>query len=133
MPFLTKEQIRKADDVQTEVVPVPEWSGDVLVRGMTGTQRDAFEGEITERRGKKVTYNLQNFRARLVALTVVDEKGERLFSDTDVEWLGGKSAAALARVFNKAAELSGISEGDIEDLTKNSPDDQSEGSGSGSA
>jgi hypothetical protein len=132
MGFLTKEQIQKADDLKTAAVPVPEWGGEVLVRGLTGAERDAFEAEIAERRGKKVQFNLRNFRAKLVVRTVVDEKGKRLFTDQDVKWLGDKSAQALSRVFDKAAELSGLSEDDIEELTKNSPDDQSGGSGSDS-
>ena len=40
-------------------------------------------------------------------------------SDADMEALGEKSAAALQRVFDVARRLSGMSESDVEELTKN--------------
>lgn len=130
MTVLSKDQIRQADDTQTEVVPVLEWGGDVIVRGMTGIERDGFEAEIAERRGKKVRFDLRNFRAKLVVRTVVDEAGDRVFSDADATWLGEKSAVALGRVFDVASRLSGLSDEDIEDLVKNSESGPSDDSGS---
>jgi hypothetical protein len=127
--LLTKEQIHQIDDEQREIVSVPEWGGDVLVRGMTGKDRDAFEADIAERRGKKIEFHLNNFRAKLVVRTVIDEDGKLLFSDADVKWLGDKSAVALGRVFEVASRLSGLSEEDIEDLTKNLESDPSDDSG----
>ena len=43
---LTKDQILEANDLQSESVTVPEWGGDVLVRTMTGADRDAFEASM---------------------------------------------------------------------------------------
>ncbi len=37
---LTGEEILGADDLPTEVVPVPEWDGTVIVRTLTGAERD---------------------------------------------------------------------------------------------
>ena len=48
MGVLTREQILKADDMTTERVPVPEWGGEVLVKSLTGRQRDEFEGSMIE-------------------------------------------------------------------------------------
>ena len=45
-PMLTQEQIRAASDLKTEEVYVPEWGGSVLMRGMTGTERDAWEDDM---------------------------------------------------------------------------------------
>lgn len=129
MAILGREQILAAKDIQTELVPVPEWGGEVLVRGLSGTERDAFEASVVEQKGKKTEYNLRNVRARFVALAVVDEKGERVFADpNDVLRLGRKSARALERVWDKARELSGLSDEDVEELSKNSESDQSDDS-----
>ena len=119
MEYLTKEQILQADDLEMEVVEVPEWGGSVLVRGLTGTERDAFEGSIIVLKGKRSSMNMRNVRAKLVARSVVDEFMERLFSDADVEALGKKSAAALDRVFSVAQRLSGVSDDDMEELAEN--------------
>lgn len=120
MAILTREQILQAQDLRTEEVPVPEWGGSVLVRGMTGAERDAFEASIVEMHGKNSQVNMANVRAKLAARTIVDEAGERLFTEKDIEALGKKNATALQRIFEVAQRLSGIGQSDIEELVKNS-------------
>jgi hypothetical protein len=131
MAILGRDAILAANDIVTEVVPVPEWGGEVLVRGLTGLERDAFEASVVEQKGKKTELNLRNVRARFVALSVVDEQGERVFADADVLRLGRKSSRALQRVWEKARELSGLTDEDVEELAKNSVSDQSDDSTSG--
>jgi hypothetical protein len=94
-----------------EIVTVPEWGGNVRVRALTGKERDTFE-QMSIKRGAKgeIEVNMVNMRARLVSLCVVDEKGERIFTDADVARLGRKSASALERVAKVAQRLSGIGE-----------------------
>ena len=72
--------------------------------------------------------NLENLRARLVMLTVIDHEGKRLFSVKDVEALGKKSAKALDKVFEAAQRLSGLRDEDIEELTENLDGGQSDDS-----
>jgi len=128
MSLLTRDAILAAPDMLTEEVPVPEWGGTVLVRGLTGTERDAFEEEMITGKGKNRDVNLANFRARLIVKSVVDKGGKRLFTQADMVALGGKSAAAIQRVFQVAMRLSGMSEEDVEELTKNSEPGQSDSS-----
>ena len=129
--ILSRDDILKADDLKTEDVDVPEWGGVVRIRGLTGTQRDAFEASVVKMNGTNKQYNLTNLRARFVALCVVDADGKRLFSDQDVKQLGEKSATALERVWTAARKLSGMSEDDVEELAEGFADDQSDGSTSG--
>lgn len=110
MALLGRDQILAAQDLPTVDVEVPEWGGTVRVRMMTGGERDAFEAGTITRHGRKIEQNLVNIRARLVALCVVDEKGQRLFSEADAVALGQKSAAALNRVFNAAQQLNALTE-----------------------
>lgn len=130
--YLTREDILAADDIQVEEIVVPEWGGKVRVRGLSGTERDAFEATILDNKCNVTKKNIENLRAKLVSLSVVDEAGNRLFSDNDIVALGAKSARPVQRVFNIAQKLSGISEEDIEELTKNSESDQNVSSISGS-
>jgi len=126
LKLLTRDAILQAEDLPTEDIEVEEWGGAVRVRALTGAERDAFEQSIVEQRGKSTRMNLRNIRAKLVALTVVDADGKRLFSDKDAELLGKKSAAALDRVFEVAQRLSGLSSEDMEELSGNSEEGQSE-------
>ncbi len=116
---LSKDDILKATDNDPAEVDVPEWGGTVLVRGMTGRERDAFEVSLmTPGRGGRREVNPANVRAKVVARCVVDDDGNRLFTDADVTELGGKSAAAIDRVYAVAARLSGMSDEDQENLTR---------------
>jgi hypothetical protein len=116
---LSRDDILKAEDCRTQEVDVPEWGGTVLVRGMTGRERDQFETSMLERgRGGRMVPNTANTRAKVVARCVVDEDGTRLFTDADVAALGEKSGAAIDRVFEVAATLSGLAERDREEMAR---------------
>ena len=120
MTLLSKTAILTAIDLQTEDVEVPEWGGAVRVRSFTGRERDAFEASMVRGEGRDRKVDLTNMRARLVGLTVIDETGQRLFTDDEVDLLGAKSGAALDRVFAVAQKLNGLSGADVEELSKNS-------------
>lgn len=120
MGILTKAQILAATDLKSEQVAVPEWGGDVLVRMMTGAERDAFEASLasTNKDGKRGN-GLANMRARLVAMTAVDESGSLLFSESDIDLLGKKSAAALERVFSASLRLNKMTDDSAKEVEKN--------------
>lgn len=115
--LLTKEQIVAAPDIGFEDVAVPEWGGTVRVRGMTGTQRDAYEQSLFAGRSDEGGA-IANVRARLAAYSLVDEAGELLFTEAEVEALGKKSAAALDRVVEASRRVSALSQEDIDALGK---------------
>jgi hypothetical protein len=117
---INKQAILDAQDLKTEPVDVPEWGGTVYVRTMTGAERDLFESTLMKGEGKNRKVDSANIRARLSCLCLVDESGERLFSDDEAERLGKKSADVLDRVFSVAQRLNGLSEKDVEELAKNS-------------
>ncbi len=127
--FLNKTEILAQDDLKTEDVQIPEWGGAwVRVRTLQANERDWFEASTVQRNGKIITTNLQNIRARLCLLCLVDENGERLFREEDEFPLGGKSAAALDRIFSVAQRLNGLRDEDVEELAKNSKAGQSDDS-----
>jgi hypothetical protein len=123
MGALTRAAILAAEDLRRERVDVPEWGGHVFVRTMTGTERDAFEGGIVQRRngsGGSPERTLDNYRARLLTYVVVDEVGAPIFArEDDAKALGEKSIAALERLFNVATRLNAITEQDVQALTEN--------------
>ena len=116
---LSRDSILEADDSVMELVDVPEWGGSVYVRGIGARERDKYENECLEGRGKNREFAIKNVRARLCVLAVCNEAGERLFKDTDANRLGQKSAAAVDRVFDVAQRLGGFTDADVEELAKN--------------
>jgi len=123
--YLTRQAILTAKDIKTESIHVPEWMDEegndlVLVKGLNGKERDAYEASQVQIEGGQVKFNKENIRAKLIALTVVNEELNSIFSIGDVEALGQKSGAALARVFEVAQKLSGLTQESLEKTEKNS-------------
>ena len=120
--LLSKEAILKARELATEDVDIKELGGKVRVREMTGAQRDAWEGSNIKGRGKNMTANLVNARARLVAYSVIDNSGQLLFNPDDpaeINRIGQLSCRALDAIYDVAARLSGIRDEDLEELSGN--------------
>lgn len=111
--MLDRKAIFKAVDLDVKTVEVPEWGGEVCVRGLTARERDHFEASIG------TSANLENLRARLVVLTLCDEEGERLLKDSDAIELGKKNAQVVDRLFEIARKMSGMTDADVEELEGN--------------
>jgi hypothetical protein len=126
MAILTRKQILAAQDRQPETVAVPEWGGEVQVRGLSGRERGQYELWATSSKINKAGKLIQGdatldlvamVRVRLISLCIVDEAGIRLFGDADIEALADKDSAPIERVFDVAARLSGLSSADAQTLT----------------
>jgi len=114
--MLSKEQIIAAQDIESEIVKVPEWGGEVTVQGLSLAEKDRWT-ECILIDGKP---SMSGATALLCALCMRDENGKRLFSSDEIDVLDAKSASAVDRVFQVAQRLSGIGQEDIEETVKNS-------------
>ena len=128
MAILTKEQILGANDLETVEVEVPAWGGSVLVRALTARERGLYMSRIIEQRKGGNTVKYEDIQISLCAMSMVGEDGNRLFSNADVNKLGRKSSGALQVVFEKAQELSGLSDKEVEELAGNSVETPSDDS-----
>lgn len=120
-PFVpSRDQILAAEDQKREKVGIPEWGGPgayVIVKGMTGDERDSYEATILEqKKSGRFKTRLKGARAKLVVRCVVDDEDKPLFTVMDVDRLGQKNAAVLDRIWEVAARLSGLKEDDLEEL-----------------
>lgn len=129
--LLGRDAILGAVDVQYQEVDVPEWGGKVRIKGLTAGERDTFEASILQGKGKNTSVNHKNMRAKLLAMSIVDAEGNRIFGNDDIAALGKKSSKAINRLFDIATELNGIGEDDVEELAGNSEADRSDDSSSG--
>ena len=117
-----RDKIREKRDTREAIVHVPEWDCDILVRGLKARERDNFEDSLISDDGKgNRRVDRDNARARLAIETCYEpETKERLFQPGDEAWLGEKTASAIERLFDTAQKLSGMTDGDIDELVKNS-------------
>ena len=119
MENLTADQILSLSSPAPLAVDLPGKQGRVFVRVMTGSERDGFEQWFMDAKGRKA--GLVGFRARLAALTLCDENGARLFTDSPehLQQLGSLPAPALQRIFEAAQKHNAMTEEDIEEITGN--------------
>ncbi len=130
MALLGKDQILEADDRKHQDIDIPEWGGTVRLMGLSGTERDAYEGSLVVlgSNGKVARHNLTDARAKLVAKCLVDDDGRRLFTDSEVKALGAKNGAVIDRLYDTAKALSGIGKEHVEAKAGNSGTGPSAGS-----
>lgn len=131
--ILNRAAILAANDLATVTVDVSEWGGAVIIRSMTGAQRDAYETSLmTKDASGRYTIDTENMRAKLVIFTAVDETGTPLFTLDDLPALASKSAAVIERLFVAAQRINGLSKDAVADAEKNSLSGQPDASASGS-
>lgn len=121
--FLNRSDLLSLADTAYDEFQVPAWNGAwVRIRSLTSAERDRYEAGInTQKNGKPVT-NLEQARAKLCVLTLVDAAGNQLFNQRDVAAFGGKNSDAVNYVFRRSCKLSGIlqTEDDMEEVVGNS-------------
>ncbi|MGW4030743.1 hypothetical protein ACWEFL_15725 [Streptomyces sp. NPDC004838] len=125
MALLTRAEIDAVDDRMWEDVPVPEWGGEVRVRGMSGTERNAYQASLVVigSNGSVQRLNMADQTAKLLSRCLVDGDDERLYSDKDVKALGAKNGAILERLSRVASRLSGLRKEDVAEAEGKSADD----------
>lgn len=114
-------------DIVTEEVFVPEWNDSVLIRAMSGAERDAFE-MANRRKGK---LDLRNYRAKFLVRCIVNENGTKILTDAQAVDLGKRSSAVVDRLFTVASKLSGMDDDETEAVEGNSEEEETETSPEG--
>ena len=91
--LLTRESILAAQDLKSQDVEVPEWSGTVRVRMMTGAERDALGASLI---GPDRKPDMSQYRTRLLSLCIVGEDGKPLFGLDEIAALAMLVTSSLA-------------------------------------
>jgi hypothetical protein len=113
---LNREAILNAADIKYEDVDTPEWGGITRVRMLTAKDRSAFEYWCYKNTdSEKVT----EMYPRICVACIVDESGNRIFQDDDIEVLMQKNGTILRRVAEAAMKLNKLSSEDVEEAAKN--------------
>lgn len=113
---LTREEILAADDKPTARVNVPQWGGEVIVRTMTGHERDAWEKMCQAKTDADGNVDHACVKATLLQLTIIDDNGDLLFSEADLPELNQRSGQAIDIAFQIAQRLNGLSDETIEEI-----------------
>lgn len=137
---LTRDAIKAIRDLKIAEVKIPEWDGQVVtVQELTAAAKNLYQQKLRstkqDARGNLIsTVRLENSTALLVTMVCIKSRDDRslLFNESDVEWLGSKSATALERIVEAANRLSGTVPEAVAEAEKNSEPSQSPVSSSAS-
>jgi len=103
-----------------ETVTVPGL-GEVLVKKLNAGEQDNFEIGNTEAKA-------QHFRARMVAATVIDSQGAKLFEEADIPTLSQFPAEVLDPIVEAAMRVNATFSKEYRDSLRKNSNGQGDGS-----
>lgn len=119
-----RDEILDSGDLEREPLDL-DTSEPVYLRAMSGTDGDYMDSELileSDEDGNP-TDVAENVRARMLVRCIVDEDGERVFSDDDAEEFGHAfSSGQIQGWFTRLLDISGAGEdfAGVEELAGNS-------------
>lgn len=129
-----RDRILKSEDLERETLDVPAWGGEVLIRELTGFERDKLTDSYIDAQvadpanpGELKQTIPENYRALICQMCIIDSDGSQIFSEADIEALQRKSARTIDFVSQAITSLSKMQgvviEADIEDFIDGQSDD----------
>ncbi len=120
MSLTTKEQLLTRAKRRYTTVTITETGDTFRIQSLTEKEKSDYEATMMSKAGAISRDRLQDAYRRLFVLVVVDEAGNRMFSDGDLADLENVDSLVVARVFQVAHAFCGFEKNDIEDIVKNS-------------
>ena len=110
-----RDKIIAADDIQTELVEIPEWGVTILVKSMTGAERGQMLKGVTANGQIDISKTISD----VLIFTAHDpETEERIFTLADRDLLNEKSGSAIQRAAEVGMRLSGLMPESIDEAGK---------------
>lgn len=120
MKKLTRNDVTSNKKISITEVEVPEWDGIVCIKELTIEERLAFDAKYTDSEGKFKNVNDPEMIYELLRKCLVDEDGNKLFEDSDVEIMKQKSGPVMQRLFLKVININYLSQLSIDETKKKS-------------
>jgi len=98
-PLLSADAIRSAVDLKHEIVPVPEWGGDVRIQQLGAAEMTEFTQSLHTVEGEKEGMYV------MLIYCLRDAEGNRLFSMDDLPILRNKNFSVMNRLQSLALTL----------------------------
>ncbi|CAB4145583.1 hypothetical protein UFOVP1219_54 [uncultured Caudovirales phage] len=122
MSALSKK-IRSAQDIDREVITIPEWDVSIEVHSMTVRQRAAFVSasqDLTDSNGER----LESVYGQILLTCCLDpDTREPVFSADDLAWvMTEKSGSVVDNLVSRCLEVSGLKEKAVDEAGKSSSD-----------
>lgn len=122
-----RDKILAAQDIPTEIVTIPEWGVDVLVRGMSAGDRITLMQNAFDQTTQQVNMSIV-YPDVVVSCAFDPASDEAIFTDADKPAILAKSSAAVEKLANVGLRLSGIGKDEQDAAGKDSSKLQNDGS-----
>ncbi len=93
--------------------------GTVFVKAMTIKDQEMWESSMLESDGRPKGREDVSLTSAFLVQVVVDERGNRVFNESDIPQLDASKAGPLKKLFTVAQSLNGFDTSDIEQAEKN--------------
>lgn len=127
MNLLSRDAILSAQDLATKDVEVKAWGGTIRLRMLTAAERAVLESQQMDSAAK-----WSDFKVRVISMAAIDEEGNNLFTEDDLNAIKAKSGSVIDLLFLEANNLNKLSTLDTDEAEKESADAQADGSTSNS-
>lgn len=127
MAYLTRDAILKTG-LRQEVVDVPEWNGEVLIREFSSVKSEAIAVKMVGKDGKPDPRKIQGLSGLIVRLSMINEDGNLVWKIGDEKKIARLGAAGVSRVANASLRLSGMLDSEEEEVD---PLEEAEGNSEG--
>lgn len=117
--FATRDTILQPLKRRFTDVTIPEW-GKFRIRSLTELERSRFEASIRDKKGQVNNTKLIDLKCRLIVLCVVDDAGDPLLTNSDIDVLRNQDSQATNLLVDAIQGHCGITETDLGELEKNS-------------
>ena len=121
---LNRDAIIGIKDYGSKEVEVPEWGGSVYLRKWTGKDRSLFWSKSVKASDEGAEMNWDTLfenQTLVVAMSLCDENGDKLFSTTDEDLaiLGAKDGDIIQRLYTESLLINGLAQSSIGEAAKN--------------
>jgi hypothetical protein len=113
-----RNKILNAKDNEQEKVHIKQWDVEVLVKGMSGKERDTLLQDCVNQQSGVTDMGKMN-TALVMQCCYDPETEEKVFESADADMIASKSAGALSKIIAVASRLSGLDEDALGDSVKN--------------
>lgn len=117
-----RDKILAADDIQVELVDVPEWGVTVEVRGMSGHDRSRILEAAADSEDGKISVG-RMYAETVIAACYDPDTGQRVFADSDIDVLLSKAAAPVDRIASVGMRLARMEAGAGDAAKKQFPEE----------
>lgn len=116
--FSKREEMLLRKPRRIKPVDVPGW-GRFRIRSLTELERSRFEATIRDKTGQVSSNKMIDLKCRLIVLCVVDENGDQMLNNADIEELRQQDSMLTNALVEEIQAHCGYSDADLGDLEKN--------------